>query len=68
MITSSNIVNTIEEVFYFVLKIDLTFKRLVLIKAQEQCPNCEGYGHYDYQCPLECQHVITVFSDTIDNL
>jgi len=41
----------------------LTFKTLVNAKAR--CPECEGYGHYDYQCPLESQHVRIVSSDEV---
>ena len=28
---------------------------------------CEGYGHYDYQCPSESQHVKIVPTDDVDN-
>jgi len=43
----------------------LTFKTLV--NAKVQCSKCEGYVHYDYQCPSESQHVRTVPSDDIDD-
>ena len=43
----------------------MTFKRLVNAKAR--CSKCEGYGHYDYQCPSKCQHVRTVFSNDVDD-
>ena len=43
---------------------DLTFK--TLINAKVRCSKCEGYGHYDYQCFSESQHVRIVFSDEVD--
>jgi len=43
----------------------LTFKTLVNAKAR--CSKCEGYGHYDYQCSSESQHVKIVPSDDVDN-
>ena len=55
MITGSYDLNTVEEAFDVAIKIDLTFKRLVNDKAQ-YC-KYEGYGHYDYQCPSESQHI-----------
>ena len=51
MITGSYDLDTVEETFDVALKINLTFKKLVNIKAR--CFKCEGYGHYDYQCPSE---------------
>jgi len=51
MITGSYDLDTVEEAFDVTLKIDLTFKRLV--NANARCSKCEGYGYYDYQCPLE---------------
>jgi len=30
------------------------------------CCKYEGYGHYDYQCPSESQHVRIVSSDEVD--
>ena len=30
------------------------------------CSICEGYGHYDFQCFLESQHVRIVSSDEVD--
>jgi len=39
----------------------LTFQTLVNAKAR--CSKCEGYYHYDYQCPSESQHVRIVPSD-----
>jgi len=58
MITGSYDLDTIEEAFDVALKIDLTFKTLV--NAKVRCSKCEEYGHYDYQCLLESQHVRTV--------
>ena len=57
--------DTVEEVFDVALKIDLTFK--TLFNAKAQCSKCEGYGHYDYQCISESQHVRTVPSDDVDD-
>jgi len=42
----------------------LTFKTVVNAKAR--CSKCENYGHYDYQCPSESQHVRIVSSDKVD--
>ena len=44
MFTSSHDVDTLEEAFDFALKIDLTFKGLLIAKPWEQCSKCEGYG------------------------
>jgi len=49
MITGSYDLNIVEEAFDVALKIDLTFTRLVNVKAR--CSKCEGYRHTDYQCP-----------------
>jgi len=65
MITGSYDLDTIEEAFDIALRIDLAFKMLVNVKTR--CFKCEGYGHYDYQCPSKSQHVRTVFSDEIDD-
>ena len=67
MITSSHDVDTLEEAFYFALKIDLTFKGLLLVKAWEQCSKCEGYKYYDYQCLSGSRHVRIVPSDNVDD-
>ena len=67
MIMSSHDVDTLEEAFDFGLKIDLTFKGLLLTGTWEQCSKYEGYGHYDYQCPSKSQHVRTMFSDDVDD-
>jgi len=56
--------DTVEETFDIALKIDLTFKRLVFVKAC--CSKCEGYRHYDYQCPSKSQHVSIVSSNDFD--
>ena len=58
--------DTVEKAFNVALKIDLTFKTLVSAKAR--CFNYEGYGHYDYQCPSESQHVRIVPNDDVDDL
>ena len=47
------------------LKLDLTFKTLV--NAKIKCSKCKGYGHYNYQCPSENQHVRTVPTDEVDD-
>jgi len=65
-ITGSYDLDTIEEAFNVALKIDLTFKMLVNVKAQYS--QCEGYRHYDYQCSSESQHVRTVPNDDVDDL
>jgi len=67
MIMSSHDVDTLEEVFDFGLKIDLTFKSLLLTGAWEQCSKYEGYKHYDYQCPSESQYVRIVPIDNVDD-
>ena len=56
--------DTVEEAFDVALRLDLTVKTLVNAKAK--CYKCEGYGHYDYQCPSESQHVKIVSSDEVD--
>ena len=48
MITSFYDVDSIEDTFGFGLKIDLTFKGIVSVKAWKQCFKCEEYGHYDH--------------------
>ena len=64
-ITRSYDLNTIEEAFDVVLKLDLAFKSIVNVKAQYF--KCEGYGHHDYYCPLESQHIRTVPIDDVDD-
>jgi len=64
MVTGPYDLDTIEEAFNVALRLDLTFKTLVNVKAR--CSKCEGYGHYDYQYPSESQHVIIVSSDEVD--
>ena len=54
MITSSYDLDTAEEAFDVALKIDLTFKRLINVMAR--CSKCEGYEHYNYQCPSKSRH------------
>jgi len=49
----------------FTLKIDLAVKMLVNAKAR--CSKCEGYGHYDCQCPSKSRHVSIVSSDDVDD-
>ena len=61
MITCSYDLDIVEEAFDVALKIDMTFKRLVNVKVR--CSKCEGYEHYDYQCPSKSQHVSIVSSD-----
>jgi len=58
MITGPYDLDMVEEAFDVALRLDLTFKTLVNAKAK--CFKCEGYGHFDYQCPSESQHVKTV--------
>jgi len=59
------IYTSFEETFNVAVKIDLTFKTLVNVKARWS--KCERYGHYDYQCPSKSQHVRTVSSDNVDD-
>ena len=67
MITSAYGVDFIEDSFSFALKIDLTFIGIVSAKAWEQCFKCERYGHYEYWCSSENQHVNFVPSDGVDD-
>jgi len=39
----------------------------MLVNAKALCPKCEGYEHYDYQCPSTSQQVRTVSSDDVDD-
>ena len=64
MITGSYDLDIIEEAFDVALKMDLTFKGLVIVKAH--CSNCEGYRHNDYQYSSK-SHVSIVFSDDVDS-
>ena len=66
MITSSYSVDSVEDAFDFVLKINLTFKGIVSAKAWEQCFKCERYEHYEYQCLLESRYVNFMLSDDVD--
>ena len=50
VITGSYDLDNVEKSFDVALKINLTFKTLVNDKTQ--CSKCEGYGYYDYKCPL----------------
>jgi len=65
MITGSYNLDIVEETFDVALKLDLTFKTLVNIKAR--CSKCERYGHSDHQCPSESQHARIVPSDDVDD-
>ena len=64
MITGPYDLDTVEEAFDVALRLDLTFKTLVNAKAR--CSKCKRYGHYDYQCPSESQHVRIMSSDEVD--
>ena len=66
MITSSYSVDSVEDAFDFVLKIDLTFKGIVDAKAWEQFFKCERYKHYEYQYLLKSRYVNFVLSDDVD--
>jgi len=46
VVTGSYDLDTVEKAFDVALKIDVTFKMLVSIKAR--CSKYERYGHYDY--------------------
>jgi len=65
MITGSYDLDTVEEAFDVALKIDLTLKMLVNVKAE--CFKCERYEHYDYQCTSQSRHVSTVSGDDVDD-
>ena len=65
MITAFYELDIIEDDFDVVLKIDLTFIRLVNAKAWYS--KCEGYEHYDYQCFSKSRHVNIVPNDDIDD-
>jgi len=39
----------------------------MLVNVKARCSKCEGYGHYDYQCPSENRHVKIVPSDDVDD-
>jgi len=65
MITGPYDLDTVEEAFGVVLRLDLTFKTLVNAKAMYS--KCEGYGHYNYQCPSKSQHVRTMPIDDVDD-
>ena len=65
MITDFYDLDTVEEAFDVALKIYLTFKTLLNDRAR--CSKCERYGHYNYQCPSESQHVRIVPSDDVDS-
>jgi len=43
----------------------LTFTRLVNVKAW--CFKCEGFEHYDYQCPSKSQHDSIIPSGDVDD-
>jgi len=45
----------------------LSFKGIFISKTREQCSKCEGYRHYDYQCPSKSRHVNIVSSDDVDD-
>jgi len=66
VITGSYDLDTVEEAFDFAIKVDVTFKTIVNIKAR--CYKCEGYEHYDYHCPSESQHVRIVPGNDVDDL
>ena len=38
----------------------------MLVNANAGCSKCTGYGHYNYQCTSESQHVRTVPTDEVD--
>jgi len=65
MINDSYDFDTVKEAFDVILKIDLTFKRLINVNVRYS--KCEGYRHYDYQCPSESQHVRIVPSDNVED-
>jgi len=65
MIIDSYDLDTVEEAFDVTLNIDLTFKRLVNVKSA--CFKCEGYEHYDYQCPSNSRRVSIISNDDVDD-
>jgi len=65
MIISSYDLDTVEKAFDVAIKIDLTFK--LLVNDNARCSKCKGYGHYNYQCTSESQHIRIVPSDDVDD-
>jgi len=65
MITGSSDLDNVEEAFDVALKIDLIFK--MLVNAKLRCSKCEGFEHYDYQCPSKPQHVRIVPSNDVND-
>jgi len=65
IITCPYNLNTVEEAFDVVVRLNLTFKILVNVKVR--CFKFKGYRHYDYQCPSESQHVKTVPIEDVDD-
>jgi len=65
MLTSSYHVDSIKEAFHLTLELELSFKRIFISKAREQCSKCKRYGHYKYQCPSKSRHVNIVPSDDV---
>jgi len=64
LITGPYDLDTVEKAFDVASRLDLTFKTLVNVRVRYS--KCEGYGHYDYQCPSENQHVRIMSSDEVD--
>lgn len=67
MLTSSYYVDSVDEAIHLVLDLELSFKWILISKAREHCSKCEGYGHYNYQCPQRAIHVNIVYSDDVDD-
>ena len=53
--------------FSFSFRARIIFQRDFISKVREQCSKCEGYEHYDYQCPSKSRHVNVVPSDNVDD-
>jgi len=67
MLTSSYHVDSVEETSHLVLELELSFKRVFISKTREQYSKCEGYEHYDYQCPSKNRYVNIMPSDDVDD-
>ena len=66
-VTISYHVDSIEEAFHLAFELKLSFNRIFIFKAREQCSKYEGYRQYNYQYPSNNRHVNIVSSDDVDD-